>query len=234
MARTPEANWIDRLPPDVRDKVHAAMTRRRFNAGQPIYRSSDVSDTIYQVVRGTVLFSELSADGHETLYASAGPGSCFGLAPAVLGGPRVGTAVPTEPTEVDCLLRADFDRLRDHYPAIDRALVRWAFHQMRDAIRALHELKTQDLRCRLASQVVLLLSYAGPTSDGRERDALDITQEGLAASVGATRQGISKIVREWTDRGLVQYRQGRFCVLDMEGLCDVARNEAEKDNRVRR
>lgn len=226
MSDIPETNWIDRLPPEVRTQVHAAMMRRRFAAGQPVYRSGDASDTIYQVVRGTVLFRELSADGHETLYGSAGPGSCFGLAPAVLGGPRIGSAVPTETTELDCLARADFDRLRDHHPEIDRALVRWAFHQMRSAVRALHDLKSHQLERRLANQIMLLLAYAGPAADGGERDALDMTQETLAASVGATRQGISKIVREWSEAGLVQYRYGRFRVLDMPRLRQVAQHEA--------
>lgn len=93
MPHISQTNWIDRLPPEVREEVRKAMTRRRFKPSQPIYRGGDDSDTLYQIVFGTVLFRELSADGHETLYGSAGPGSCFGLAPAVLGGPLTGTAI---------------------------------------------------------------------------------------------------------------------------------------------
>jgi len=225
MSDIPETNWIDRLPPHVRDEVRSVMTRRRFTAGQPIYHGGDTSDTIYQVVRGTVLFRELSEDGQETLYAAVGPGGCIGHT-AILGVPRVGTATPTEETELDCLQRDDFERLRDLHPAIDRALVRWAIHHVLEAIRALHELKTHDLSRRLAYQILLLLRYAGPTPDGTERDTLAISQETLAASVGATRQGISRIIREWSAAGLVHCHYGHFRVLNVKRLRQVAQDPA--------
>lgn len=229
MHRMADANWIDRLPPDAQKEVRAVMTRRRFKRGQPIYRGGDESDTIFQVVRGTVLFSELTADGRETLYGSGGPGACFGLAPAILGGSRIGTAVASEETELDCLSRTEFDRLRDRYSAIDRALLVWACEQMRDVIRALHELKSPDLGHRLASQIVLLLEYAGPGPDGGARDTLKITHEMLAASIGATRQGISKVLRGWSAAGLIQYRYGRFRVLDVQRLQRIARGGSGPD-----
>ena len=222
MNKIPETNWIDRLPIPVRNEVRSVMTRRRVPAGQVIYNSGDISDTIYQVVRGTVLFRQLSEDGKETLYAAVGPGGCIGVT-AILGIPHEGTAIPTVETELDCLRHADFERLRDLHPAIDRVLVHWALNHVLEAIRAMHELKTHDLPRRLAYQTLLLLRYTGPTADGMERDTLLISQETLAASVGATRQGIHWILKEWSDAGLVNCHYGHLRVLNIKGLREVAR-----------
>lgn len=222
----PSADWIGSLPEEVRRAVHASMVRRTCRPGEIIFAAGELSTAIYQIVSGTVRFSDISADGRETLFVICGPGACFGNASAVMGGARVGTAVAEEPTVLDCLSKDAFDRLRDQYPHIDRALVVWAFDHMRLLLSRLQEGQQMDLRRRLAVQIVFLLSYAGLAADGRPRDLLELTQETLAASVGATRQAISKMLQDWSADGIVRYRYGRFQVLDRQRLSAVANSES--------
>ncbi|MFM0154910.1 MULTISPECIES: Crp/Fnr family transcriptional regulator [Paraburkholderia] len=227
VANTLGTNWIDSLPAAAKHEVQAAMTRRQYRPGQTIYRAGESSTTIYQIVSGTVRFIEALDSGREALYGISGPGACFGMSPAVDGGPRIGTAVAAGPTALDCLSKADFDRLRDRHPAIDRALAVWAFQHLREmAYRGISH-KERNLRRRFAHQLVFLLEYPGPLPDGRPRDTLEMTHDTLAAAVGATRQGISKILRDWSEAGIVRYHYGRFHVLDVERLRAIAQEEPD-------
>jgi len=222
----PSSDWIGSLPEEARRAIHASMVRRTYRPGEIIFAEGELSTAIYQIVSGTVRFSDVSAGGRETLYAICGPGACLGMASAVVGGPRVGSAVAEEPTVLDCLSKDAFERLRDRHPLIDRALVVWAFNHLRLLLSRLHEGQQMDLRRRLAAQIVFLLSYAGLATDGRPRDLLELTQETLAASVGATRQAISKMLQDWSADGIVRYRYGRLQVLDRQRLSAVAKSEA--------
>lgn len=218
-------NWIDSVPAAVKQELQAAMTRRQYRRGQTIYRAGEISATIYQIVSGTVHFTEALDSGREAMYAVSGSGACFGMSPAVDGGPRVGTAVAAEATVLGCLGKNDFDRLRDLYPVIDRALLVWAFRHLRELAHRAIGTQERDLSQRLASHVVFMLEYGGPLPDGSPLNTLEMTHETLAAAVGATRQGISKIVRDWSDAGIVHYHYGRFRVLDIKRLAVMARAE---------
>jgi putative ABC transport system ATP-binding protein len=70
------------------------------DAGQLIFRQSDVSDLVYVVVSGSVeIFAEL-ADGGEEPIRDVGPGGYFGELGPLLDLPRSATARTTSDTEL--------------------------------------------------------------------------------------------------------------------------------------
>lgn len=217
-----QTNWILDLPPPIADKVRAAMQRRRYQPGDFVYRAGDETTDMFQLLSGSVYLREISDDGKEVLLVIYGPGECFGMMPAIDGGPRPQDAIVTMPTTLDILGKSDFDRLREQFAIIDRALLVWAMGRLRDMMRLYHAGSLHDLRRRLAGQIDFLLEYNRDQANGRPCDSLTLTHDLLAASVGATRQAISKVVREWADAGIVQYRYGHFQVLDRTRLRELA------------
>lgn len=215
-------NWIQSLPPVAADAVWGAMQKSQYAPGDVVYRAGDRTTDMYQVVGGSVQLREGSDEGKEVLLVIYGPGECFGSMPAIDGGPRPQDAVVTTPTTLDVLSKHDFDRLRDRYPAIDRALLGWALGRLRDMMRLYHAGSLYDLRRRLAGQIDFLLEFNGEEANGRPCDGLHITHDLLAASIGATRQAISKVLRDWADAGIVRYRYGYFEVLDRARLRELA------------
>ena len=55
---------------------------------------------------------------------------------------------------------------------------------------------------------------------------LSLNQADLASLVGARREWVNRILRDWRQRGLIEYNAGRITILDLP------RVEAERDSRI--
>lgn len=219
---TNSANWISLLPENVKEELSRHMTPQRFQDGQYIYHTGDNNQTLYQIKEGKVRLRVLSENGKEVTYIIYGPGDCFGFLSALDHEPRAQDTIAFGDVTVACLSIGDFDRLRDIYPVIDRALLRHVAWRLRELFKIYEFGNLFDLRRRLALQIGFLLDFSGKGQDGEENNELELTQETLASSVCATRQAISKVLKNWSDEGIIEYRYGRFRVLDRERLTAIS------------
>ena len=55
---------------------------------------------------------------------------------------------------------------------------------------------------------------------------LALTQSDLASMVGARREWVNRILRDWKKRGLLEYKQGAIHILDLPRVV------AERDSRI--
>ena len=53
-----------------------------------------------------------------------------------------------------------------------------------------------------------------------------MNQTDLASLVGARREWVNRILKNWRARGLIEYRQGRITILDLHAV------EKERDRRI--
>jgi len=218
------ANWIANLPEHVQAAMRTRMVRRRYDEGQYIYRSGEKTDSLYQIVTGGVRMRTLTANGKEFMFVVYGPGDCIGYTSAIDGGARPQDAIAVRQSELDCLQKADFDALCVIHPAIQNALMVQLVHRLREVYDIYIAGNFLTLRQRLANQIEFLLNFSGSQRGGQPADELDLTQEMLATAVCATRQAISKLLREWVDAGIIQYHYGRIRVLDRERLRRIAQD----------
>lgn len=221
-------NWLELLPEHVQADVRALMTRRRFSDGESIYRLGEQGTTQYLILAGTVRVRSLSDTGKEITYVIYGPGDCIGYLSAIDGDVRPQDAVAMGEVELDCLGLQDFDRLRMQHPEIDRAMTLHLSRRLRELFKSYEVGKFFGLDRRLAHQIGFLLEVADHTANGEIRNELDLTQELLASAVSASRQAISKILKEWADEGIVDYSYGQIRILDRARLKAVAEGLADK------
>ena len=213
-----ETDWIDGLRPEAKHAVMAAMRQRHYDDGQYIYRAGDRDSWSFRVVAGTVHIRELDSRGKELLLVAYGPRNCFGIMPAIDGGAYPQDASAYGPVTLDCLHERSLAQLRETWPEIDRALAVWAVRRLREAMRMLRDRTFLDLRRQLAGQIDFLLEYSDAEATPDHPYRLRLTQEMLAASVGATRQAISNVLRAWASAEIVRYHYGDFVVLDRARL----------------
>ena len=219
---TNSANWIALLPDEEKGELTRHMTPRQFQDGQYIYRTGENSQALYQITEGRVRLRVLSEHGKEVTYIIYGPGDCFGFLSALDHEPRAQDTIAVGDVTVTSLSIGDFERLRDLYPVIDRALLRHVAWRLRELFKIYEFGSLFDLRRRLALQIGFLLDFGGRGQEGEQSNELELTQETLASSVCATRQAISKVLKNWSDEGIIEYRYGRFRVLDRERLTVIS------------
>jgi len=80
------------MTPPVRQAYTAAVSRRRFYAGQIIYVLGDEAGAMYRIVSGSVRVFATRGDGREVVFVRFEPGDAFGESSLIDHEPRPQTA----------------------------------------------------------------------------------------------------------------------------------------------
>ena len=210
--------WFDSLTDEVVRAMQDKMHRRKLPKGSFLFRSGQWDGTLFYILKGTIQLKTTSHNGKESLFSVHRAGSCIGVTTAMQPLEHVYDAVATSQLTVDCLPQDSFQELRQKYAEIDRAIAEWSAHRIWELMRVIFADSALALPGRLASHIDYLLEPENNRQQPEARNELRISQEMLAASVGASRQAVGKVMRDWKAAGIVDISYGRVNVLDREAL----------------
>lgn len=183
------------------------MHVRRFHAAETVYHRGDPASDLFVVHRGVVKSLLHDEEGRELLLALYGHGDFFGTLTLFGKAGRESTIVAVFPTTVLQIARADALRVLEQNP---RAMY-FMFEQLAGTIEQfaglLESMVFLDVPRRLARYLIEL-----------EREGVALTQEEMAAAVGASRERVNKVLADFERRGLVAVRRRRVSVLDEGSL----------------
>jgi len=80
-------------------------------------------------------------------------------------------------------------------------------------------------RARLADQLLTLAANYGEPDEMGIRLRIKISQEDMAALLGAARQSVNKELRWLVEQNILHQRYSRFTILNLEALLAISRNE---------
>ena len=208
------------LPEALARTVLDGATRRTCPAGSTIYCQGDVAREFYRIVSGSVRLSFIDDDGREVVFVHYERHDCFGYSSLIDGKGLPHTAEAFTDVELQVIKRGVFDRLRGT-PAFDDALLRLLCGYVRVLSNDVAEANLDELSNRLALR---LLEAARPNEAGLP--TVRMSQSELGLMVGATRQWVNKLLRQFQDDGLVQLAYGAVLLRDTGAL----RKRAEKQH----
>ena len=113
LAEIPMFSLLDH---EERSTLAELMKEESFAAGKKIYSVRDHGDSLYIIRRGRVEVYVEDDLGEEIVIGEAGPGDVFGEISMLDGGPRTGTAVTVEPSELLRLDRVSLQELVSSHP----------------------------------------------------------------------------------------------------------------------
>lgn len=218
--RIPGVDWFEDLPKNAQDELQRCMAQRQFSAGQTIYLEGDRADCMYRIVSGRVRIRKLSPCGSEFMTVIYGPGNVIGSMSLVDGLPRPTDAVAESDACLGTLSAADFERVAGRYPEIYKVMAIVYAMWIRDHQTMV--VRGYTLEQKLARRLDFLLEFGAEEDAGTGALRIDFTQETLASSVAVSRQAISKLLQDWQDDGVIQYRYGSVLVLDRPRLRQLA------------
>lgn len=220
-------NWFSTLEEDVQESLSSRMSIEDFRSGQLLYRQNDPAGFFYRILRGRVRLSTLNSDGKELLVALCGPGHCIGVMSVIDGLPRSTHAEAEVDTQVGRLSSGDFSELAARHASIYHALLVSYTHWLRR--NSLGHTSFRTIEERMASRLVFLLELSLAETQRVETlpIELQLTQEGLASAMGATRQAISRHLKQWRSVGIIDYRHGTLVVNDVAALRAIANDTAD-------
>jgi CRP/FNR family cyclic AMP-dependent transcriptional regulator len=215
LARSP---LLANLPAEALGRLASAARRRTYRRGEVVFHQGDPGDALHLVRSGRVKVVLDAESGEEAVIAILAPDDCFGELSLIDGEPRSATVVALEPVETVSIARDDFMQcLRANPPAMERLLVELAA-MVRLANEGLADLVFLDLEGRLVKKLLDLAASHGRPVEGAIEIELPMTQEDLAAMIGATRASVNKLLGWYESLGAIQRRGRRIAIFDPERL----------------
>ena len=212
-------NWVRDVPDAVRSALLARTTLVDLAPGAQIKKAGDPPDAMFQVDYGYLRLLGLHPDGRQFLIMLYGPGNLFGETPLVGDRPYSHSTVAMTPARVRRLSRDAFWDLYAAHPEIPEALCRKFARNITRGFAQRELRATHRLRGQIAAMLADIATTCGRVEPGGGASfALPITQIDIAEHLEATRQAVQREVSSLKAAGLVERRDGRWHVLDVQAL----------------
>lgn len=209
-AYTPDDDGMDDRVPFLA-RLEAVDRTALLGLGRPlvfptrtvIIHQHEPSSHVLFLVRGWTKITASAANGYVALLALRGPGDIIGESAALTGRPRSATVTTLEPVQAVALERRIFRAFLKDSPAAALVLLGLTADRNRAADRRRLEFASMSVRERLA---VLLLeltrTHGHHTLEGIEL-TVSLSKQELAGGVGASREMVQRLLREWRNRGVL-------------------------------
>ncbi len=185
---------------------------RRFARGQVLFLEGDPAEWLLVVLSGRLKVCVHSRHGDELILDTVGPGQAVGEMGVLAGARRSATVVAL--ARSDCLVvgREALSELLERRPLVARDLLRTLASYVHRTSGTTADLVFLDLPRRVAKW---LLVHASPESG---LVGVTLTQQDLAASLGASRQRVSATLSDLERRGWVTRTRGGYRVREPAAL----------------
>jgi len=192
--------------------------RRPFRRGSFIMTEGEASDHVVVLLSGRAKVSSYTADGKEVVLAVRGPGELLGDFSALDEGARSATVAALEAIEALVIPADRFKLYLEDHPRLAVLLLQTWSRRVRDADRKRVEFGAYDTPGRVARRLIELVERYGEGDGASMRISLSLTQDELAGWTGASREAVSKALREFRDRGWISTGRRAITVMDVEAL----------------
>ena len=182
---------------------------RRYQAGQVIYLQDSPADEFYYLVRGTARSYISSQSGGERILSIHRAGDLMGEASFFDECPRVSSAVTVTDCEIVSVDRAALDRVFRQHPELALPMLQYLARTVRMLSHYVDEATFLPAGARLARHLL---------SGAREGVPFPCTHEELGFAIGASRVTVSRLLADFTRRGLVKTGYRSLTVLDQAAL----------------
>jgi CRP/FNR family cyclic AMP-dependent transcriptional regulator len=183
------------------DELHALAAhalKRAFPRNAIIVNEGDRTDTLYVILEGRVKVYTGDADGREVVLSTHGPGEYFGE--MVLDeGPRSASVMTLEPSRFLVVSKADLKDFLLRNPPFAVHLIEKLIDRVRQLTQNVKSLALMDVYGRVAR---LLLELARE-DHGKLVVGEKLTQQDIASRVGASREMISRILKDLSAWGYI-------------------------------
>lgn len=194
---------------DARDleAIECQAVRKRYRRNTIIIEHGDDANTLYFLVHGQVKIFVVADDGKEIVFGEKGPGSYVGELGLLAEGKRSASVQTLEDSEFLVLTKDSFNRIITAHPGIALIL-------LRDLARRACELSDDVSAFALLDvygRIVKLFESNAVKEDGfLVTDRL--THQDIADRVGASREMVSKILKDLRVGGYVavEKKEDRF------------------------
>ncbi|MDM0043481.1 cyclic nucleotide-binding domain-containing protein [Variovorax dokdonensis] len=177
-----------------------AIVKRRFKRAEVIVEQGKKSDSLYIILTGRARVMSTDNRGREVILATLQPGDYFGEMSLIDDEPHSATVRTEVQTDVLMLGRDGFARCLPEVNSMPYNILRGLVGRLRHADRKIESLALMDVYGRVARS---LLEFASEDGQGNLKIREKISRQDLAKMVGASREMVSRVMKDLEERGFV-------------------------------
>ena len=201
------------LPPEELERFAELTRERSYPKGSVILFQDDPGDSLFVLRDGRVKVVLIGEDGREVILGVLEPGAHFGELALIDDQPRSAHVIAMEDAQLLVLRREDFRRRVEANPTVAWALLTELSRRLRRADVKIGGLVLLDVPGRIAR---LLLDLADES--GSEQVEKPLTHQTIAQMIGASRETVSRAMKEFQDAGLIRVERRRISIGDRDAL----------------
>ena len=199
------------LTPEELQQLADASTTEDLRRGDVLFHEDDEADTLYVVIEGRIAIAKRSIDGRESVVALMETGDLFGEMSLFEPLGRSAEARALEPSQVLAIGFAPIRGVYERRPELLWGVVALLAARLKTMDVALADSVFLDVTGRTAKRLVEMAA-------GADEFTLPVTQEELAAMVGASRERVNKAIASFVRLGWIEQSERRYRITDREQL----------------
>ncbi len=211
--------------------VIAASRVRELDDGAFFFMEEDPAETTYVLVEGKVKLTQVTASGQQVILGYLVPGRVYGIIAILKKVTYPVSAQAVGHCRALAWDQATMIRLMEQSPRIALNALRIMVGQIREFQNRVRELSTQRVEQRVARAVLRLARQSGRKIEEGVLIDLPLSRQDLAEMTGTTLYTVSRVLKDWEHRGLVQSKRQQVVILSPHGLVvigeDIPQNGGE-------
>jgi CRP/FNR family cyclic AMP-dependent transcriptional regulator len=194
-------------------KFAELVREKSYPKGSVILFEDDPGDSLFVVRSGRVKVVLVAEDGREVILGILGVGAHFGELSLIDNQPRYAHVIAMEESSLLVLRRDDFRRRVEASPSVAWSLLTELSRRLRQADEKIGSLVLLDVPGRISR---MLLNAAD--EGGSEKIEKALTHQTIAHVIGASRETVSRAMREFQDSGWISTERRRIRITDRAAL----------------
>jgi len=188
------------LTPTQAASIADAIIKRRFKRAEIVVEQGKKSDTLFIILTGRARVMSSDSRGREVILATLHQGDYIGEMSLIDDAPHSATVRTEVQTDVLTLGREAFSRCLPENSSMSYNIMRGLVARLRHADRKIESLALMDVYGRVARS---LLEFAVDDGAGNLKIRDKISRQDLAKMVGASREMVSRVMKDLEERGFV-------------------------------
>jgi len=197
-------------------RLQAIFFERQYKAGEAIFFQDDIAHSIYLVAEGRVKIERVTPDGNPCILCIRGTGDVFCPVPLLDYGCQLGTAWAMTDVTLLWANREEFNEIARDCPELLAEVQRDCLLEVRKVLSRMESLAFSPVQHRVALALMDESRRQMPFADSSPE--LHMTQQELAALVGASRESVSRTLSRMEQEGIVETRRGKIIIRDLKKL----------------
>ena len=208
------------FPQELQDRLRSVAHIQTYAPGEAVFHQGTSATAMYAVLQGRLKIARVTPDGYESILCVRQEGEYFCPVPVLDDKAQLGTAIAMTDLTVLWVECETFQTLCHQHPQLLATVQGDCLAEVRRLLDRMETFAYRNVRQRLAQALVDEVRRQRRVGDAPIE--LSMIQQDLAGLVGASRESVSRNLKQLERDQIVAVQRGKVRILDLLRLKKIA------------